>query len=196
MGQRPWITLAGMWVRLAPALIVAILLSACRAAGPTSPAASASASAPPSPHACDAREGSVTDVANEPDWRQFAEYTPWTTPDGCLLRIDVIADRPGPEHCGMESARVIITGRPIGTPYTVERDSAQYVRDPEDVFNDPATAEAFDADADLPAGAVDTEYRQGSVQLWVDPADPASIYLVDGATVERWPLDPQPAGCI
>ncbi|MGH3029199.1 MAG: hypothetical protein ACRDNE_00255 [Gaiellaceae bacterium] len=57
------------------------------------------------PRACEAPAGSVTDVAHEPDWRRFADYQPWTTVDGCLVRIDVLADRPGPEHCGFESAR-------------------------------------------------------------------------------------------
>ena len=147
------------------------------------------------PHACQAREGSVTDVAHEPDWRQYADYTPWTAPDGCLLRIDIIADRPGPAHCGFDDARVIITGIPVGTPYSTVEDTANYVRDPQNTFSDPVTADAFDADAELPLVAVDTGYRQASAELWVDPADPSSIYVVDGDTVERWPLDPEPAGC-
>lgn len=144
---------------------------------------------------CDAPEGSVNDVATEPDWRQFAEYRDWTTADGCLIRIDVLADRPGPEQCGFESARVIITGVPVGERYTDDSNDAVYVRDPEDVFGDPATAAAFDPDAALPDGAEDTGFRQGATELWVDSADESSIYLVTGTSIERWPLDPEPTGC-
>lgn len=182
-----------MGARLPATGMLALLMAACAVADPS--LAPTSASTPPSPHACQASDGSVTDVANEPDWRQFAEYTPWTTPDGCLLRIDVVADRPGPAHCDMGAARVIITGVPVGAPYSTVEDSAHYVRDPQNAFGDPATAEAFDGDADLPLDAVDTGYRQASTSLWVVRADPSSIYLVDGDAVERWPLDPEPAGC-
>lgn len=147
------------------------------------------------PRQCAAQEGSVNDVAREPDWRQYADYLPWTSPDGCLVRIDVLADRPGPEHCGWQSARVIITGIPIGAQYSTESNAANYVRDPEDVFGDPATASAFDPAAGLPDGAVDTGFRLATTELWADPADASAIYLVSGTSVECWPLDPDPAGC-
>ena len=182
-----------MAICLRASLLLALLLAAC--AAEPSPSGGTTQPTLATPHACQAREGSVTDVAHEPDWRQYGDYTPWTTPDGCLLRIDVVADRPGPAHCGFEDARVIITGLPVGAPYSTLEDSANYVRDPQDVFNDPATADGFDPDADLPLSAVDTGYRQASAELWVVHADPSSIYLVDGDTVERWPRDPQPAGC-
>ena len=174
-------------------MMLALLLAAC--AAEPSPSGGTTQPTLATAHPCQARDGSVTDVAHEPDWRQYGDYTPWTTPDGCLLRIDVVADRPGPAHCGFEDARVIITGIPVGTPYSTMGDTAHYVRDPRDVFNDPVTADAFDADADLPLSAVDTGYRRASAELWVVRADPSSIYLVDGDTVERWPLDPEPAGC-
>lgn len=144
---------------------------------------------------CDAPEGSVNDVATEPDWRQFAEYREWTTADGCLIRIDVIADRDGPEQCGFEDARVIITGTPVGSRYTDASDDAEYIRDPDNVFGDADTAAAFDPNAELPAGAEDTGFRQGETQLWVDPSDESAIYLLLEATIERWPLDPEPTPC-
>lgn len=144
---------------------------------------------------CEAPEGSVNDVATEPNWRESAEYFDWTTADRCLVRIDVIADRPGPEHCGFESARVIITGVPIGERYTDASDDAEYIRDPENVFGDAETAAAYDPDADLPPEAEDTGFRQGATELWVDPVEQTAIYLVTGGTVERWPLDPEPTGC-
>jgi hypothetical protein len=146
------------------------------------------------PHACEAERGAVTDVAGEPDWRRWADYRPWTTADECLVRIDVLADLPGPAHCGYQSARVIITGKPVGTEYGGPGNSAEYVRDPENVFGDATTAAAFDPDAELPEGAVDT-VRQGATELWVDPSDGSGIYLVSGGSVERWPLDPTPTLC-
>lgn len=139
--------------------------------------------------------GAATDVANEPNWRQYADYRRWTTADGCLVRIDVLADRAGPAHCGFDAARVIITGIPIGARYTDESSSATYVRDPTNVFGDAVTASAFDPHATLPGGAVDTGLRQQGTELWVDPANRSAIYLVAGALVERWPLDPSPAAC-
>ncbi|MGH2668664.1 MAG: hypothetical protein ACRDH5_06015, partial [bacterium] len=144
---------------------------------------------------CDAPEGSVNDVATEPGWRAYGEFRDWTTADGCLVRIDVIGDRPGPEHCGFESARVIVTGVPVGERYTDASDDAEYIRDPENVFGDAETAAAFDPDADLPAAAEDTGFRQDGTELWMDRADESAIYLVTGTSIERWPLDPEPTGC-
>jgi hypothetical protein len=139
--------------------------------------------------------GAATDVASEPNWRQFADHRQWRTPDGCLVRIDVLADRRGPAHCGFDAARVVTTGIPIGTRYTDETSSAAYVRDPGNVFGDAATASAFDPHAKLPEGAVDTGLRQQGTHLWVDPTDRSAIYLVAGALVERWPFDSAPADC-
>src|SRR5215475_11397071 len=61
------------------------------------------------PQRCHGPAGSPTDVDHEPPWRAYADYREWTTNDGCLVRIDVLADRQGPEHCGYQDARVIIT---------------------------------------------------------------------------------------
>ena len=184
----------GRHLRPSAVSFLAVLLAACSAPSPSQKPISS-----PSPVAarvCVAVAGAVTDVATEPNWRQFAHYRTWTTPDGCILRIDVLGDRPGPEHCGWEAARVIVTGIPVGARYSTDRNAANYVRDPDDVFGDPATASAFDADAQLPEHAVDTGFRQKGTALWVDPADGSAIYLVTGTTIERWPLDPQPAGCM
>lgn len=90
---------------------------------------------------------------------------------------------------------MIVTGRPVGSRYSSARDDADYVRDPEDVFGDPVTAAAFDPEAELPEGAVDTGFRLGGTALWMDPADPSGIFLVAADSVERWPLDPEPTLC-
>jgi hypothetical protein len=142
---------------------------------------------------CDGPPGSPTDVANEPAWRVGTGI--WRTEDGCLVRVDAISDFQGPEHCGWESAHVIVTGSPIGTLYTSQRDDVWYVRDPEGVFRDPALVDGFDAGAELPANAADTTFRQGDRELWVVPGDDSAIYLRSPDGVERWPLDPTPVLC-
>jgi hypothetical protein len=127
--------------------------------------------------------------------RRFGAYREWIDAEGCLVRIDVLADRPGPDHCGFEDARVIITGitgPTLGEPYTTAVDSVSYVRDPEGVFGKPELTAGFDPSATLPSGAVDSGYREGDTELWTDPADPSGIYLVTGATTERWPRGEDP----
>lgn len=175
-----------MTVRLRwPVVLVLAVLAACSAPVPTEVDAAALIS-------CGAP---ATDVSTEPGWRQFGEYRLWKTADDCLVRIDVISDRQGPEHCGFEDARVIITAIPFGGRMVDDRNAAVYVRDPTNVFEDAGTAQALELDVTLPASAVDTGLRQDGDALWLDPADRSAIYLVTDAVVERWPLDPQPAGC-
>jgi hypothetical protein len=185
-------------VRSASVVLLLVALAMATAACAT-PAATRTPSVPLSqatPTICPARQGAVIDVASEPDWRQYADYRSWVSADGrCLVRIDVLADRPGPEHCGFDAARVLVTGIPVGARYTTPEDSAHYVRDPDNAFDDLVTARAFDPDAVLPADAADTGFREGDTQLWVDPSDGSAVYLVTGQTVERWPLDPDPAIC-
>jgi hypothetical protein len=149
------------------------------------------AAAVPAPHECDAASDSVLDVAHEPDWRQYAEYVPWTDVDGCLVRIDVLGERPGPDHCGWQDAQVLIVGRPLGARYTSPADTVEFVRDPAGVFG-PEFAAGFDADASLPAGAVDSGYRRGDVALWHVPGDQTAIWLVSPDDVERWPAGTPP----
>lgn len=146
--------------------------------------------ATPEPHECAADEGSDIDVAHEPDWRQYADYMPWTDQNGCLLRIDVLAERPMPEHCGWESARVLITGPTMGQPYAA--DSVHYVRDPEGVLEMPALTESLRLDATLPPTALDTGYRRGAVELWHVADDASSVWLVSAEGVERWPAGETP----
>lgn len=142
----------------------------------------------PSARACGSPDGSVNDVAHEPDWRRWADYASWTTDDGCLVRIDVVAERPGPSHCGWEDAQVLITGDPLGSPYGTRHDATvHYIRDPGGVFGDEALAEGFDPDATLPADAVYSGFRSDARELWTAASDPNTAYIVDGGTAERWP---------
>lgn len=139
---------------------------------------------------CTAERGSVTDVDNEPDWRQHADYRPWTDTKGCLVRIDVVAERSGPDHCGWEDADVLIVGDPLGERYGAE--SVQFVRDPDGVFDRPALTEGFAADAEVPDSAVDSGFRRGGVQLWHAPDDQSQVWLVDGDSAESWPQGETP----
>jgi hypothetical protein len=144
------------------------------------------------PRECEAEEGSVIDVAHEPDWRQYGDHLPWTDRDGCLLRIDVLAERPGPDHCGWGHARVVITGQPLGAPYTTPADTTEFVRDPEGVFGRPDIAAGFDPDAVLPDDAVDSGYRRDDLALWHVPGDASAVWLVSRDGVERWPAGHTP----
>ena len=57
---------------------------------------------------------------------KYADYCEWTNTDGCLVRIDIVAERPGPDHCGWEDADVLIVGSPLGEPYTTPSDSRHH----------------------------------------------------------------------
>jgi hypothetical protein len=187
-----------MRILVALPLLLALIAAGCGATETEEhrqPESRSASSGAVEPHACGPEAGAITDVAGEPDWRRWADYRPWTDATGCLVRIDVLADRPGPAHCRYQSARVIITGKPVGTSYAGPGNSAEYVRDPNNVFGDRPTAGAFDPDAELPKGAVDTGFREGSTELWIDPPDGSVIYLVSEGSVERWPLDPDPTLC-
>lgn len=147
------------------------------------------------PQACDSSPGSVTDVAHEPPWRAYAAYKPWANTEGCLIRIDVLAERPGPEHCGWEAAEVLIVGRPVGEKYTAPDDATEYVRDPAGVFGQPPLVAGFSEHALVPASATDTHFRRGDVALWVDSSDDSSVWIVrDSGDAERWPKGSSP-GC-
>jgi len=141
---------------------------------------------------CDSVEGSAIDVKNEPDWRSHAAYRPWTDRDGCLLRIDVLAERSGPDHCGWQEASVIIAGRPIGSRYSNQVDTAEYVKDLKRVFGLPALAEAFDPNAQVPRDAVDTGFRRGGTALWHVPGDETAVWVVAATHTERWPAAKPP----
>jgi hypothetical protein len=127
-------------------------------------------------------------VASEPNWRDFADYRTWTR-EGCDVRIDVLADRPGPDHCDLGSVRVIITGDPLGSRYTNDGDDIEYIRDPLDRAGFKAELQQ---DAVLPPDAEFTGYQSGREELWVEPDNPDAIFIVDRSEVERWPRGEAP----
>ena len=89
---------------------------------------------------------------------------------------------PGAEHCSWESATFLSI------------DGVGYVADPDGVLWNEAAVGEFDADATLPADAVDTGYRNGPEQLWLG-ADSATAFMVTGEQVEAWPALSQPVAC-
>ena len=130
------------------------------------------------------------EVATEPSlWRQET-YGDWFR-DGCLVRVDVITDRSGPDHCGWGGTRVIAVGAPLGARFTTEADTVQFVRDPANDYG-AGLDEGFDAKATLPATAEFSGYRSASEELWIVPGDPRYLYVVSGQTVERWPAGEPP----
>ena len=119
--------------------------------------------------------GDDIDLSAEPPlWRQL-EYEEWYR-DGCLVRVDVITDRPGDDHCGWGSARVIIFGDPVGRSFDGGT-TKQYVRDPASAFGQGLDV-GYDANAELPSAAAPTGYSTAAEELWRVPGDDEFIYLV------------------
>ena len=130
------------------------------------------------------------DLASEPQlWRQSG-YGTWYRA-GCLVRVDVITDRPGPDHCDWGNTRVLVFGSPIGAPFTGTDNDVQYVRDPANEYGYGFDA-MFDSHDTLPANAVDSGYSTDHEQLWTVPGDDAFIYLVLRDRTERWPKGDPP----
>ena len=177
----------GRWLGLALTVLLVTSMTTSSCGGDrSSPAVDESL------RACEAESGAATDIASEPHAWRFPEYRDWGDRHGCLVRIDVLTDRSGPAHCGYESARVIVAGAPIGTPFTEPADSVQYVRDPDGAFGVPRLTVGLQLDTVLPAEAVDTGFRQAETELWVVPDDPRFIYLKNGNRAERWPAGEAP----
>ena len=109
-------------------------------------------------------------------------FTVWEDAEGSRVPTSVIRSMPGAEHCSWESATFLSI------------DGVGYVADPDGVLWNEAAVGEFDADATLPADAVDTGYRNGPEQLWLG-ADSATAFMVTGEQVEAWPALSQPVAC-
>lgn len=135
--------------------------------------------------------GSLTDLSAEPKYS--ANYLHrWTMADGCPVRLDVLMKR---DYCGGGGVEQVLMGWPLGQSHANHRPYRTYVGDPQHVLDGPA-GQAFDDDAELPADAVDTGYRQGDGALWMRPNDDSFIYLVTSERVEAWPYDESLPGCL
>jgi hypothetical protein len=103
----------------------------------------------------------------------------------------------GPDHCGWQSATVLIIGWPAGTVSRTIDEAHQYVRDPHGAVKS-SLRDRLVLHATLPADARPTGYRHGSIELYLSPRDQdEGIYVVGPAGgAERWPRDDPPSGCI
>ena len=138
--------------------------------------------------------GRLVDLGAEP--RYPVDYLHrWTTREGCPVRLDVIMTRHGPGACDGDRVAEIVMGRPLGRSHDRRAPARIFIRDPAGEIAGEETSTAFDEDADLPADAVDTGYRQGGRALWMRPGDDSFVYLVTAGRVEAWPRASNPAGC-
>jgi hypothetical protein len=187
-GRRGVIVALGALAGVLALLVTAACSGSSAAERPPAPGA------PPAAHRCYTWAGALTDLRGEPPaWRANTSGRTWTTAGGCMVRVDVIADYDGPEHCDFQSARHVVVGRPVGSRFT--ENAHVYVRDPENVYRDAETSRKLDLDAALPPSAGDTGLRLGATELWAVPGEPRWIYLRKGEAVERWPLDREPTWC-
>jgi hypothetical protein len=103
----------------------------------------------------------------------------------------------GPEHCDWQSATFLYVEFDLEQPGT-PTDRQQFLRDPEGVLSDSVDL-AYDGDARLPEGAIDTGLRLGARELWAEPADdppgPDAVYVVEDDSVERWPRAREEVAC-
>ena len=76
----------------------------------------------------------------------------------------------GSDHCQWESAMFMHVDWPVGTGDVELVDGAQFVRDPEGLFDDGALQVGYLSDTSLPSGAIDTGYHRGAVAFWMSPA--------------------------
>jgi len=138
--------------------------------------------------------GSQTDLAAEPSYS--ADYLHrFTNEDGCEVRLDVITKREGENACGGPSVADVVMGWPLGGTHS-HRPYRIFVKDPNNVFGDDKTSEAYDPDATLPEDAIRTAYSIDGAAMWMRPWNSNFIYLVRSPDeVERWPHDPSPSGC-
>jgi hypothetical protein len=103
----------------------------------------------------------------------------------------------GPEHCDWQSATFLYVEVDLDELGS-RADRQQFIRDPEGVLSD-AVDVAYDGDARLPEGAVDTGLRLETRELWAEPAvdspGPDAVYVVEGDSVERWPRTREEVAC-
>jgi hypothetical protein len=137
------------------------------------------------PTGCESPPESPTDLSAEPAaWLLTNQFTRWTDTNGCPIRVDVISHYNGAEHCDWQQIEFVTIGTPPGTPFSNDRSSHTYVWDPHDTLNDNIDRGRVIDIAELPAAAVDTGFRQGDSELWLDPTNPNLAYRVTGNTAD------------
>lgn len=128
-------------------------------------------------------------------WLLYGDYLRWSDAGGCEVRVDVISQIMGPEHCGWESATFVTIGTPIGarhsTPEAPADGARTYIWDPEGVVADiDGTQRDVSVPVEeLPGSVADTGFRDGGAELWLDSADPTVLFRVVGRVADRFVLD-------
>ncbi len=103
---------------------------------------------------------------------------------------EVLTDNVGPQHCGYESARMLITGADDATT------ARMYVRDPNGVFGGWSLLESYAERVEMPDDAAFSGYRSPEgFELWLTGGDRAA-YVVTPEGVERWPRAEELIGCM
>jgi len=108
----------------------------------------------------------------------------WADAEGWIL-----ADWPGPDHCGWQAARSLDIPDPLpfwGSFFS----GSTYWADPTGVLPTGELAEPgsepYDGDVLLPADATNSGYRHEDLELWFVP-DGRAVYIVWPDHVELWP---------
>jgi hypothetical protein len=110
----------------------------------------------------------------------------WRTISGERVPPEIVQTQHGEGHCSTQDVWAVVFGRDGGSLGRL------YLRDPDGVINSRLLPgrepiPAFVERASLPAEAVDTGYRSGDVELWLDSTGDAA-YLVFEDRVEMWPF--------
>ena len=122
----------------------------------------APAPAPTTATTCGSIPGSPSDLAVEPaQWLDYGEYQRWTDVEGCPIRVDVISQTQGPDHCDWQSVTFLSIGDPIGEPFETAADMRRFVWDPDEVLPRVDNISRHDVvpSSQLPPAAADTGYR-------------------------------------
>jgi hypothetical protein len=129
---------------------------------------------------------------------EFEEYpgSRWYGPDGEPVseKTNIINAITGPEHCGWQTAVMMHVGWPPGHDASDASESHQFIRDPEGAIGDEFTAR-FDRDAEPPPSAKNSGYRTNFMELWLDPQDTDSAYLIFSDHAEKWPRAREIVAC-
>lgn len=127
----------------------------------------------------------------------------WRGPDGAPAERGSGPDRTfevqtlaGSDHCGWENVVFLTVGWPPGTAHDTWAQSRQYIRDENGDIDGAPFLSTFDADIDLPEGALFSGYQNEAVELWFGPDNgDESAYLQLDGRVERWPRARELVGC-
>lgn len=112
--------------------------------------------------------------------------------DAAGNKVDEHVVSTGRPEC-LESVVVLYLGWPLGTRTSYKSDAGREYARNRGGYAD--TVMPFRENVGLPAGARDTGYRLGDIELWIWGDARQSVFLVDGDDVELWPRLEDQIGC-